>query len=252
MNFTKSFSVICFFASLLLACGKKEDATICKQIPVKIMTALSPTTHEYEYDGNNRLVRAKLGGDRNSLHISYNSAGDVEKIGKSGFPFPIKPLVGVSIVSDSSIFEFSRNNKIITYDVTEYRNEEICDQYTETIILNELNLPSKIEKKDGSYYTYLYDTRGNLISAKYTHDYLEFEYTYTYDNKNGIFSQINTSKWCLIFMGYTDIYNNMVTEQRNNGQFSELTFIYDTCGYAKTILNSFGTELTNIEYKYTD
>lgn len=257
MSISKSISIICFCAGLLLACSKKEDLMLCRQVPIKETgTGLLSSWVEYEYDENNRLLRTKSDGDGKVLHsnilrISYNSAGEVEKVVHNGISMNIPLAIGY--FRDSSVYEFSRKDKIITYDVTEFWEKEIFDQYTETITLNNLDLPSKIEKRDGSYYSYLYDAKGNLISAKYTHvdgPQLDIENTFTSDNKNGMFSHVNTSKWCLIFMGYIDIYNNMFPKQNNIDQIGKFTYIYDSCGYIKAIQSPIGQ--TNIEYKYSE
>ena len=255
--------VICLCFILLSSCNKTEDTTNCRKIPISIKTSGTLGTSLlslFEYDDNNRLVNINAVDIENPLNvmnnnvprISYNSSGDVDKAVYCGFDNFHLPA-NVSYFRDSFVYVFSRKDKIITCNITEYFDSEIFDQYTETITLNDLELPGRIEKINGSFYTYLYDTKGNLISAKHGHVGLqgeEINYSYTYDNKNGMFSQVNTSKWWLVFSGYTDICNNRVTIVEEDTESPPIKFnnIYDKCNYIKSVQIT-DVNIFDVEYK---
>ncbi len=212
------------------SCDKNDDDNQQEEVgilPTKIMLNEddSNTTTDYTYDNENRLIK---------FVEEYNEDGDYSSMWTVNLEYNGSELVKVTdnnkYISNgnentnSTIFTFEKNGNTITVNKESSWNGQ-TNNNTEIIKIND-----KGQLLADEYYTYTYDTKGNMI--KYVGD--EETATFVYDNKNGAFKNSKTPQWVFEYFLYQGTFhvNNPVKMTYSDEEFPE------------------DNEEVNIEYQY--
>src|SRR5690606_30623044 len=174
----------------------------------------SNSTTDYTYDNQSRLTKLVEEYDDDGIHSSvwtvnleYNGSELVKVTDNE------KSIYNGNENTNSTIFTFEKNANTITVNKESTWNGQTHND-TEIIKIND-----KGQLLADEYYTYTYDTKGNMI--KYEGD--EETTTLEYDDKNGAFKNSKTPQWVFEYFLYQGMYhvNNPVKTTYTDEDFPE-------------------------------
>jgi len=253
MKFFKLLISICICLSAFFACGDDNITTSpfldsAQLLPSLIKNKDSKAATEYFYDNQNRLIKRVYWSDyQNTMTlyvetvISYTDDGKINNITTTAtdksypMPYIIDPI------------DFTYQGNKITY---KSKHEGDKGSYT----LNEKGLLIESEFQYGNnpeitIAEYDYDDNNNLKQCNESIAGNITTTTYEFDKQNGIFKNVNTPYWLLLYIekrNYPCVFTyylhmNNVTKEKYNGDACEIliSYKYNESGFPISLKSSY-------------